>query len=272
MEKKNVITVREADGGIINMEIHEALASTAALAREYALRGYPDRYIVFSENILPESTGAKHKAQELRRGVHFSCILRPSIFPSQAALLGHLSVTAFVQALDEHTTHHLGIGWVSDVFCDGERIGGVTIEGKLDSYTTYEYIIVTFDAKIDENAFPPRLGDMVRKVFESENTSIPMIIARNVLAKFFKLYSTLKSSSRFMDVYSKRFILRGKSARYIENGKRKRCKILGVEAKTGNLIIETFGRGARTEKLSSSSSVLLPKKIRLKKKEITKLA
>ena len=271
MEKKNVITVREADGGIINMEIHDGLESTARLAREYANMGYPDRYIVFAEKLItPPGQGIHRREAESVRGVFFSCILRPSLFPSQASLLGALSATAFVQALDEHTTRHLGIGWVSDVYCQGEKIGGVTIEGKLDNFTSYEYIIVTFSARLDEESFPPRLGDMVRKVFESENTSISMIIARNVLAKFFKLYSTIKSSVRFMDVYTKRFILRGRRIKYLEDGKRKGCKVLGVDGKTGALILESHERGVFN--VVSPTSVLIPKKIRLTKKETTKLA
>ncbi len=271
MEKKNIITVREADGGIINMELHDELPSTARLAREYALRGYPDRYIVFSEKLIPETQQPVYRRDpEPVRGVFFSCILRPSLFPSQASLLGALSATAFVQALDEHTTRHLGIGWVSDVYCDGEKIGDVTIEGKLDSFTTYEYIIVTFSARLDEESFPPRLGDMVRKVFESENTSISMIIARNVLAKFFKLYSSMKSSVRFMDIYTKRFILRGRRIKYLDDGRRKSCKVLGINAKTGALILESRERGVFD--VISPTSVIIPKKIKITKKEATKLA
>ncbi len=271
MEKKNVITVREADGGIINMEIHDRLDSTARLAREYANRGYPDRYIVFAEKLTPSSGQSLHRREpDPVRGVFFSCILRPSLFPSQASLLGALSATAFVQALDEHTTSHLGIGWVSDIYCRGEKIGDVTVEGKLDSYTTYEYIIVTFSARLDEATFPPRLGDMIRKVFESENTSISMIIARNVLTKFFGLYSSMKSSVRFMDVYTKRFILRGRRVKYLEDGKRKSCKVLGVDTKSGALILESRDRGVFN--VISPTSVIIPKKIRLTKKETTKLA
>jgi len=271
MKKKNLITVREADGGIINMEIHDSLESTAKLAREYAGRGYPDRYIVFAEKLIPESPQGSYRREPAPvRGVFFSCILRPSLFPSQASLLGALSATAFVQALDEHTTRHLGLGWVSDVYCQGVKIGDVTIEGKLDSFTTYEYIIVTFSAKLDEESFPPRLGDMVRKVFESENTSISMIIARNVIAKFFKLYSTMKSSVRFMDVYTKLFILRGRRIKYIEDGRRKSCKVLGIDTKTGALILESRERGVFN--VISPTSVIIPKRIRLSKKETTQLA
>lgn len=265
MEKKNLITLREADGSIINMEIHDKLVSTSALAKEYAVSGYPDRYIVYAENLAPASPSAKHKHDTPQRGIHFSCILRPSIFPSQASLLGHLSATAFVTALSEHTKKQLGIGWISDIFCQGEKIGGVTIEGKLDSYTTYEYIIITFEAKLNENDFPPRLGDLVRKVFEIENTSIPMIIARNVLSKFFKLYSTLKSSSKFMDVYAQHFILRGKRIKHTEGGKKRRCKVLGIDPKSGGLIIEMKNKTSKT--VTSPSSVIIPKRIRIQKKK-----
>ena len=98
-----------------------------------------------------------------------------------------------------------------------------------------------------------------------------MIIARNVLAKFFKLYSTIKSSQRFMEVYTKRFILRGKRIKYIDGGKKKRCKVLGIDNRTGGLIIETR-KGSVLPPMLSPSSVIMPKRIRLKKKEITKLA
>jgi hypothetical protein len=38
----------------------------------------------------------------------------------------------------------IGIGWISDIFCDGVKIGGATIEGKLESRTSYEYLILSF--------------------------------------------------------------------------------------------------------------------------------
>ena len=179
-EKKN-ITIREADGGVINMEIYTELNSVTALARESAKNGYPDRYVVFSEK------QHRHGHEDgFENGMYMACILRPSLFPSQASLLGALSATALATALEEHTTARLGIGWVSDIYCEGVKIGETSIEGKLDNHTTYEYIIVTFSVKLDSDNFPPRLSDMIRKVFEVENTSISMIVARGVLNRFFK--------------------------------------------------------------------------------------
>jgi hypothetical protein len=41
--------MRASDGSVVKLECHNALPSTAKLAREYAKRGYPDRYVVFAE-------------------------------------------------------------------------------------------------------------------------------------------------------------------------------------------------------------------------------
>ena len=190
-----------------------------------------------------------------------SLLLRPSLFPSQASLLGALSATAMASALSEHTEHSLGLGWTTDLYCDGEKIGSVIIEGKLDNFTSYEYIIVTFCARLGKDTFPPRLTDMVRKVFESENTSISMIIARNVLNKFFGFYGSIKSSTKFMSTYLEYFILRDTVVKYDTGTKKKNCKVIGVDGKTGELIIE-YPKGQFTH-IKSQKLITIPRKIKL---------
>ena len=261
MNNGKTVAMRASDGSIINMEIYDTLPSTVQLARDYAKRGYPDRYVVFAEKCLKPSQS--HNEGEYESGVYMSLILRPSLFPSQAALLGALSATALAEALTEHTTKSIGLGWVSDVYCNGYKIGDTLIEGMLDNFASYEYIIITFRARLDAKNFPPRLTDMIRKVFESENTSVNMIVARNVLSKFFKLYPQMKTSSRFMELYSKRFILRGKNAKFISENGKKRCKILGIDQHSGALIIE-LKRG-EVKHVNSPKSVSLPKRVYLSK-------
>ena len=173
------INVRVADS-MVKLEYHERLDSVASLAREYAKNGYPDRYAV-----LAEYDGA-HEADG--KGLYMSLILRPSIFPSQAGLLSSLSAVAMTLALDEHTSKKLGIGWVSNIYCNNKYIGGATIEGKLDNFTTYEYIIINFAVKLSKEDFPNRITDLIKKVFESDNTSVGVIIAKTLLSKFFPLY------------------------------------------------------------------------------------
>ncbi|MBR2971594.1 MAG: hypothetical protein IKC61_01550 [Clostridia bacterium] len=259
---KSIVTYREADGTIINFEAHSSLKSPIDLARYYAKeKNYPDRYVVFTDRLVKSKTvNTKDIESEAEYGIFMSCILRPSIFPSQAALLSALSTAAMVSALEEHTDREMGIGWVSDVYCDGMKIGSVSLEGKLDNFTTYEYIIISFNAKLSKDNFPPTLADMIKKVFESENTSVNMIIARSILTRFFKFYQNLKTPQKFMSEYTQRFALRGKKVKYFCDEKWKSHKVLGVDSRTGELIIDN-GRDPDI-RVSSPALIQNPKKIK----------
>ena len=257
----NVFTIRGNDGGIIKLETHNALFSTADIARWHAAKGLPDRYVVFTDKRLLESG-------ETESGIYMSVLLRPSIFPSQAPLLGHMAATAMLTALKDHTDTELGIGWVGDLYANGVRIGESSIEGKLDNYTTYEYIIVTYSIKISEANFPPRLTDIIKQVFEDGNSSRMVIMAKNLLVRFFALYSEIKTSSKFMDIYSENFILRGKHVKYIDGQKKRRMRVLSVDVNTGALVLD--GPGKKPLFVSSPSNVIIPKRVKIKKKKSSK--
>lgn len=259
---QNVISVRASDGSVVKFETHSALQSTVKLARHYAKIGYPDRYVVFAESRKRIDDSQKRRA-EGERGIYMSCILRPSIFPSQAALISSLAAVAAVSALEEHTEKDMGIGWVSKIYCEGKFIGDITIEGKLDNFTTYEYMIITFSLVLDEKNFPDRLTDLVKKVFETEHSSVSAIIAKNILNKFLPLYVNIKNNNKFMDVYDEKFILRGQKIRYLKDGKRHSCRVIGINRANGSLVAEDSGKN--TIYISTPNSVVVPKKINTKK-------
>jgi len=258
------LIMRTQDGKILHLECHTSVPSTHELARSYAQSGYTDGYVVFSENQTKISaTGTMLSEGTTERGVYLSCILRPSIFPSQSGFLGAMSSVALITALEEHTTKRLGLGWVSDVFCEGKKIGSAQVEGKLDSFATFDYVIISFCVKLQDTDFPPRVTDLIKKVFASENTSIPLIIAKNILSKFFNLYpKRIKSPEKYMDTYKRKFIQENLCTKYIEDGKKKYCKILGVEAADGRLKIET--KSGEIKYLSGSKSIILPSRIKIK--------
>ena len=267
MEKKNIFSFRMSDGNVVQMEAYDTLPSTAALAKEYAEAGYPDRYVVFADRqTTTPITGTKLKEGASERGVFLSCILRPSLFASQAGFFGPMAAVALTSALEEHSNSRFGIGWVSDVYCNGLRIGGAMLEGKLDRFSAFEYLIVTFAIRLDDDNFPPRLTDIIRKVFESENASLPMIIGRTVLTRFFTLYPSAKTPKKFMDTYSQKFILRGrKIKRRMDDGKFERVKVLGIDNKSGALMVAA-GNGEVLH-ITARGNVILPKKIRIRNKD-----
>lgn len=255
----NVISFRASDGNTVRLEYQESLPSTAALAKEYAKAGYPDRYAVFAEKQTAVSaTGASLSGNESEKGLYLSCILRPSIFPSQAGCIGPLAAVALAAALEEHTMKTVGIGWVSDIYCDGVKVGCTSVEGKLDDFTSYEYLIVSFAVKLDKK-FTPRLTDMVRRVFEDGNQSITMIMAKTVLNRFFAIYREIKNPAKHLNHYSNRFILTDKKIKYIEDGKKKTVKVIGVNKENLSLIIET--KDGRHINVASHSNVIIPNKI-----------
>lgn len=264
--KNGITTLRMPDGNVVKMEYHDILPSTVELARKYAQSGCPDRYVIYTENQVSSApSDIFPKGEDREHGVFLSCILRPSIFPSQAGFLGVVAGVGLITALEAHTTKKLGIGWVSDIYCEGKKIGGATIEGKLDAFMSYEYIIVSFAVRLDEEIFEPRLGDMIRKVFESENVSVAMIIAKNILTNFFHLYANLKTPSKYMDTYLEKFALRGEKIRYRSaDGKYKVCKVLGVQGRDASLLVED--RHGGVVELQNRALVRLPKRIRKMRK------
>ena len=258
---KSIVSYREADGSIINFEAHSSLKSPLALAEYYATeKNYPDRYVVFTEKLITSKAANKNMESEAEYGIFMSCILRPSIFPSQASLLSAMSTAAAATALGEHTEKAIGIGWVNDIYCDKVKIGNVSIEGKLDDFTTYEYIIVSFNIKISKENFPPRLKDIVKKVFQAENTSVNMVIARTILTHFFKFYQSLRTPESFMEAYNELFAFRGKKVKYLKDEKWKSYKVLGIDSKSGTLILDNGKR--KPIHVSSPTLIQNPKKIR----------
>ncbi len=264
MSEKVISSVRLPDGAMMKLEYHSELSSTSALAKAYANAGYPDRYAILTEKQFTSGiTGTKLSEGEGERGIFLSIILRPSFFPSQAGLIAPLSTVALTTALEAHTTSSLGIGWINSVYCEGVHIGGVSVEGKLNSYSSYEYLIINFAARLDEKNFPPRLTDMVKKVFESENLSISMIIAKTVLAKFFTVYANVRSPEKFMDIYKRKFALVGKRVTLLRDGKRHTCRVVDVDKKSCALTVEEKG-GTRTT-VTSPSAIIIPKRIKIEK-------
>ena len=252
--------VRLSDGTVLKIEYHENVESTVAIAREYAKAGYPDRYIIVSERQKDTGLigGRRQKEGEYAKGIFISCILKPPFFPAQAALISHLCAVSLLSALEEHTTKKLGLGWITDIYCDGKKIGGVAIEGKLTSYSAYEYMIITLAVQLEEKNFPPRLSDMVRKVFGSgEERSIPMIITKTILEKMFAAYASVRNPGKYMDLYKRKFVLYGKKVKYLSPEGRKAVKAIDVNKESGTLIIEKK-RGEQIE-VRSASMISTPK-------------
>ena len=260
-ENDGVLMLTASDGRIVRLESHKRLSSTAELAKKYANQGYPDRYAVFTERRINDSKGSSRSSDgHDEYGVFMSLILRPGMFPSQVGLLTPITALALASALEGYTDKPLGIGWLSDIFCNGRKIGGTSLEGRLDRFSSYEYIIISFQARLDVKNFPPRLSDMIKGVFGKENLSIPQIIATNLLNSFFTFFNDLKNAPSHIDSYRERFALAGVSIKRIDGEKKKRCHILGVDDEC-RLLVEDNDRSVHS--ILNPKDFISPSKIKV---------
>ena len=100
---------------------------------------------------------------------------------------------------------------------------------------------------------------MVKRVFEENNLSVPMIMAKTILNKFFSIYKDLKAPAKHLNHYVSKFALEGVSIKYIEDGKKRTAKVVGVSKEDLSLIIEL--RDGRRITVHSPSLVQIPNKV-----------
>ena len=266
IDGRSYSTIKVGNGTTVKIEYRDYAPSTTALAKEYAIHGYPERYAVFTEHQSDTSiTGTKLKQGTLDEGIFISLVLRPALFPAQVSALSYLSVVALIQTLETYTTKKLGISWVSDVMCDGVKIGGTQVEGKLKDANSYDYVIVSFAVKTNENLFPPRLKDSVRKVFQKEKLSVGMMMARSILDRFFQLYSNINDFEKYKKYYVDKFVLKDAKIKYIEDSKKRRVTVVGIDKENLSLVVKkTFG----TEfNIFTPSRVIIPGRLKNIKKD-----
>ena len=239
IDGRSYSTFKVGHGTTLKIEYRDFAPSTAVLAKEYAMHGYPERYAIFTEHQSDTTiTGTKLREGALEEGIFISLVLRPTLFPAQVSALGYLSVVAMTQALETYTSKKLGISWVSDIYCDGMKIGGTQVEGKLKDANSYDYVIVSFAVKTNEIIFPPRLKDSVRKVFEKEKLSVGMMMARSILDRFFQLYSDIKDVEKQKKCYVDKFILKDAKIKYIEDGKKHTVRVTGIDEEDLSLLVK----------------------------------
>jgi hypothetical protein len=107
-------------------------------------------------------------------------------------------------------------------------------------------------------------------IFEKDNPSLGMMMAKTILDKFFSAYSNIKASDNHKKYYVGKFVLTDTKIKYIDNGKKKNAKIVDIDKDTLSLVIYTRGQGEIT--VFTPSQVIIPGRIKnyLKKQKTQK--
>ena len=103
----NTISFRASDGNTVRVEYRESLPSTAALAKEYAKSGYPDRYVVFAEK--QTAVSAVERAKNALLG-GFSADVCGLDLEEALARLGEIDGRGVTEAVTNDIFHRFCVG------------------------------------------------------------------------------------------------------------------------------------------------------------------
>ena len=77
--------------------------------------------------------------------------------------------------------------------------------------------------------------------------------------KFFGVYRELKNPAKHINTYVSRSVLMDKKIKYLDDGKKKTCRVVGINRESLAIIVEAKD-GTRHE-ITSPSGVVIPNKI-----------
>ncbi len=232
-------TIRSPRGRLLTLEYVETDATAAAVAEEIARVGGSDGYIVVSDHpgAVPPLSPSHRDAPTLC----VSVLLRPSLPPSRVMLLSVAAAVALTRAVRQFSANKIGIKWVTDVYDGKHRIGTVTTKGALRPDGGFRYILVNFTLSLTKDTFKKSLSEIVKDVFSPQREPLTDRIAETLITEFAGLYEEIGTDHSFLEEYRDASLLRGKKIRILQEGKRRRATVLGIDDDANLVVVPRTG-------------------------------
>lgn len=171
------------------------VGSTQDLAREMALSGEPEGTAVMA---LTQTHGRGRMGRSWisppGRNLALSVILRPTLAPSEAALLGLLTSIAVAETVESAGVPEAQLRWPNDVLVGGKKIAGILSEATVDE-KHIEFVIVGVGLNVNsqEADFPKDLRTPATSVLRCTGVESDLEgMARSVLKNLNSLYRQVK--------------------------------------------------------------------------------
>ena len=214
-------------------EPQEGNATMLALAQS----GKEEGYVMFSE--LPECPLDDCGGQ----GLFLSLLTRPTMPIAEVGILSAVTAVAVARAIERVSEVQVGIRWVNDIFHGEDKMCAITTSSRLLPNGTAEYVVFGISLCLSGEHFPPKLGDVIRRVFNGETRDLPSRLSDAIALEFFTIYDRLKSDRSFIEEYRSRSTVIGKRVKVLVGDVYIRGKVVGIDDRAC-LTVE-FRRGAR---------------------------
>lgn len=256
-EKESQIVFLTPKGRRVSLRVDENFPSVSDPIRTLAASGGAEGRAFASDYRLPAFVPGAPIFSRIKkgRGLRLSLLLRPAVHARNAVLITALATVSLAAAMEAVSGKKYGIRWVNEVCgAKGDRVATVDAVCSLKPDGYLHYLILEVTAYLSPTDFPQSLSDTVTEVFDGIARGTVGLISEHFLHGFFSTYENLSYDRSFIEDYKKRSLLEGCRATLLQNGKRRRVTILGIDD-DARLLVET--RKKEVIPVSSRSEILL---------------
>lgn len=231
---------------LIVEESDTPLAGNAPML-QIAQDGREEGYILFSK--LPDCPLSECDGP----GMFLSILTRPTLPVQEAGILPAVAAVAVARAIERLSESRIRIRWVNDLFHEHDKICSMVTSTRLSPEGQLEYAVIGMALCLSTEHFPPKLGDVIRRVFNGELRELPSRLGDAIALEFFTIYDRLKIDRSFMEEYRERSMMIGKRAKVLVGDTYLRGRITGIDEHAG-LTVEL--RGGATMTVASRSEII----------------
>lgn len=218
-------------------------SAVAALARDGKDEGFA-RYAA-----LPSNQVNSMDAPGL-----FLCILvRPGIHAKKAGQLSAIAAVAVARAVEKISPIDVRIRWVNDLYHGSRRIAAMMTAAQIKPNGFLDYAAIGISLCLAPDDFPPKLGDVIRQVFENgETRDLPPRLAEAILFEFFNIYDVMMTDNSYMEEYRRRSLSIGRSVRILTAPSMRSGRVVDID-NNACLVVEL--RDGRRVTIASRSEI-----------------
>ncbi len=225
---------------------YDSVTSTNDVARELAEAGAEEgTTVVAAEQTAGRGRYARRWHSPRGEGLYHSIILRPTIPPARAPLLGAVAAVALAETLREEYGVAADIKWPNDVMIGGRKVAGILMELEADEERV-RYIILGVGVNINQVSFPEEIADAATSVRrETGMIYDPEGFRRRFFARLQRWYEVWRTMGearvleRYMALSS---YVRGQWVNVLCGDRRVRGRTCGLTP-AGALLVEIEGGG-----------------------------
>lgn len=219
----------------------KTIDSTNNYGKKLALDGALEGTIVLSD----EQTGGRGRLGRAwvsppGTSISMSIILRPTIYPNEAAKITEITAAAVANAISRVTKLKTGIKWPNDIIINSKKVCGILTEMSAE-INSINYVIVGMGINVNINEFPDEINNVATSLKKELNMEISRKeLVINIVNEFEKLYYDFINTgdlSKTVEICKEKSVILGKMIKIINRNEIIIAKAIDID-ENGELIIK----------------------------------